>query len=73
MNPPRRLTLRETAAALGTNVGTVFQLRAKDSRTSAPTFPPMTNGTFDEAAVLAWRADRDAKAAPAANPTPLEK
>ena len=51
----------------------LIQLRAKDSRTSDPTFPPMTNGTFDEAAVLAWRADRDAEAAPAANPTPLEK
>jgi hypothetical protein len=26
-----------------------------------PTFPPMYHGTFDEAAVLAWKAARDSK------------
>jgi hypothetical protein len=59
----RRLTIRETAAAIGTNLGGLLKLRSKGARLYDPTFPPMVNQTFDEAGVLSWKAARDAKAA----------
>jgi len=60
---PDRLTMQQTATALNTNIGGVIKLRSKGASLYDPTFPPMVNGTFDEAAVLAWKAARDAKAA----------
>ena len=61
MLTPRRLTMSQTAAAIDTNLGGVILLRSKGSKTCDPTFPPMIGGTFDEAAVLVWKAARDAK------------
>jgi hypothetical protein len=48
----KRLTMRQVSVFLNTPIG---RLRAD------PTFPPMHQGTFDEAAVLAWQQARDAK------------
>lgn len=55
----RRLTHRETAAALGINLGDMGKLRSKGARNFDPLFPQQTNATFDESEVLAWRAARD--------------
>jgi hypothetical protein len=71
--PARRLTMQQTAAAIGTNIGGVIKLRSKGATLYDPTFPPMINSTFDEAAVLAWKATRDAKATLVAHPIPTEK
>lgn len=54
-----RLTIGQTTHLCNQQIG---RLRADT------TFPPMINGTFAEAAVLAWIAARDAKAA---TPTPI--
>ncbi len=56
---PRRLTMQQTAAAIGTNLGTLIQLRAKGARLYDPSFPPMVGGNFDEAAIMAWKTARD--------------
>lgn len=59
-----RLTMRQTAAAIGTNLGTLLLLRAKGSMLFDPTFPPMVDQTFDEAAISAWKKRRDEGGAP---------
>lgn len=50
---PRRLTMLQVTKLCGQPIGPL----RRDS-----TFPPMWHGTFDEEAVLAWKAARDAKA-----------
>lgn len=53
MKAPNRLSMLQVMRLCGQPIG---RLRAD------PTFPPMYHGTFDSAAVLAWKAARDAKA-----------
>ena len=56
----RRLTISQTAAALGINVGEFFKLRNKN-----PDFPRMANGTYVEDEISGWRkakADRTTNA-----------
>lgn len=60
---PRRLTMQQAAAAIGTNLGQLIQLRAKGSKLFDPSFPPMHGGHFDEAAVMAWKTARDERGA----------
>ena len=60
----RRLSPRQTAAAIGTNLGHLVLLRAKGSMLFDPTFPPMVDQTFDEAAISAWKKRRDEGGAP---------
>lgn len=57
--PTRRLTISQTAAALGINVGEFFKLRNKN-----PDFPKMTVGAYAEAEVSAWKKRRDEGGAP---------
>jgi hypothetical protein len=59
-----RLTMRQTAANIGTNLGHLVLLRSKGSMLFDPTFPPMVGGTFDEAAISAWKKRRDEGGAP---------
>lgn len=49
---PGRLTILQVTQLTGVTLG---PLRAD------PTFPPMWQGTFDEAAVHAWKQNRDAQ------------
>ncbi|MDP3335249.1 hypothetical protein [Rhodoferax sp.] len=50
-----RLSFKQAAEAIGTNLGTLIQMRAKGAKLFDPTFPPMTNGTFDAAEIAAWK------------------
>ena len=60
----RRLTMRQTAAAIGTNLGHMVLLRSTGSMLFDPAFPPMVGGTFDEAEISAWKKRRDEGGAP---------
>jgi hypothetical protein len=57
-----RLTDRQTAQLIGTNLGEILKLSARSGKYHDPTFPPKENGTRCANAVLAWIAARDAKA-----------
>lgn len=48
------LTMKQVADLIGTNLGTVLNIRAKGARLYDPTFPAMNNQTFDYAEVMAW-------------------
>ncbi len=54
-----RLTMQQTAAAIGTNLGTLVLLRSKGSMLFDPTFPPMVGGMFEAASVSTWRKIRE--------------
>jgi len=54
----KTLTLQQVAKQIGTNLGTIIQMRAKGARLFDATFPPMTNGTFNAADISAWQTAR---------------
>jgi len=56
--PIMKLSIQQVAQALGTNLGSVILMRAKGARLYDPTFPPMTNGTFDSTEVASWKATK---------------
>ena len=60
---PSRLTMQQTAAAIGTTLGQLILLRAKGSKLFDPSFPPSIGGNFDEAAIMAWKTARDERGA----------
>lgn len=51
-----KITMPQAAALTGRNLGDIILRRAKGSRLFDPTFPPMVNGKFDRAEILAWQA-----------------
>ena len=59
---PNRLTLRETAAAIGTNLGGLSKLRSKGARLFDPSFPSPVGGLFIEAEILAWKKSKEEEA-----------
>jgi hypothetical protein len=73
MTTNRRLTTRQTAATIGINLGSLVVLRSRGSRFYDPSFPPMVNQTFDEAAILEWKNASDRRPAQSSSPaqTPL--
>lgn len=50
------VTMQQAAAMLGTNLGAIIKLRAKGGRLFDATFPPLIDGKFDRAEILAWQA-----------------
>jgi len=54
MNPNRRLTIGPVTRLCKAPIGRLL---------ADPTFPRMSRGTFDEAAVLAWVSVRDTQSA----------
>jgi hypothetical protein len=56
-----KITMKQAAAMLGTNLGAIIKLRAKGARLFDPTFPIMVNGQFDRAEILAWQAANASK------------
>jgi hypothetical protein len=65
----RRLTMGETATAIGCNLGDLLKIRNGGPKTRDPTFPAMIGQTFDEDAVRAWVKARDERAAQQSTPT----
>lgn len=59
---PRRLSHREAADALGLNISDLFKIRLKGARLFDPSFPKISNGTFDETEIFAWKLARDNRA-----------
>ncbi len=53
MNTPARLSIRQVTQLCGQPIGPLRR---------DPNFPPMQHGSFDEAAVMAWKTALDAKA-----------
>lgn len=49
-----KLSMQQVASQIGTNLGTLIQMRARGAKLFDPTFPPMTNQTFDSTEVAAW-------------------
>jgi hypothetical protein len=61
-----RLTERETAAAIGGNLGDLFMIRHGGPKTKDPNFPQPVGHTYDAVAVMDWVAARDNRAAQSA-------
>lgn len=53
---PAKLSMQQVASQIGTNLGTLIQMRARGAKLFDATFPPMTNGTFDSTEIAAWLA-----------------
>lgn len=58
------LLFREAAAAAGLHGRGLNVIRDKTSSLYDPTFPPRIHGRFDEAAIHAWKKNRDDRANP---------
>lgn len=71
-----RLTMQQTAAAIGGNLGDLALLRHGGPKNRDPTFPPMVGQTFDAAEVMEWVKARDSRAAqtsvPPTPPPPID-
>jgi hypothetical protein len=66
---PRRLSMGETATAIGGNLGDLLKILHGGPKTRDPTFPPKIGQHFREEEVLAWVKARDERAAQQSTPT----
>ena len=66
-----RLTARETAAAIGGNLGDLIKFRHGGPKTRDPTFPLPVVHTYDTAEVQAWIKARDSQRSSPTAPLPV--
>jgi hypothetical protein len=56
-----RINITQAAQVTDTKISELVAIRSKGARLYDPTFPLMTDGTFDAAEVLAWKQARDSR------------
>jgi len=62
-----RINITQAAKLADIKMGELIPIRSKGARLYDPTFPPMTDGTFDASEVLAWKQARESRNTQPAN------
>lgn len=56
-----RINITQAAKVADIRIGELVAIRSKGARLYDQSFPPMTDGTFDAAEVLAWKVTRETR------------